>query len=135
MTLFEQFQTIIGSIVFGFVSMLIYTFFNRLFFNKKLIVFRLIFETILFCFIAYLYYIFISEYGSGIFNIFYIFSLILGSYLFYRFYAYYFESFFENIFSFLSKKLIDPIKLKIKKIHAKLKVRKKYEKEIKQKNK
>ena len=36
MTLFEQFQTIIGSIVFGFVSMLIYTFFNRLFFNKIL---------------------------------------------------------------------------------------------------
>ena len=76
MTLFEQFQTIIGSIVFGFASMLIYTFFNRLFFNKKLIVFKLIFETILFWFIAYLYYIFISEYGSGIFNIFYIFSLI-----------------------------------------------------------
>ena len=36
MTLFEQFQTIIGSIVFGFVSMLIYTFFNRLFYKNNL---------------------------------------------------------------------------------------------------
>ena len=134
MTLFEQFQTIIGSIVFGFVSMLIYTFFNRLFY-KKFIVIKLIFETMLFCLIAYLYYVFISEYGSGIFNIFYIFSLILGSYLFYRFYAYYFELFFENIFFFFYKKIINPIKLKIKRIHAKLKARKKYEKKIKQKNK
>ena len=92
-------------------------------------------EIILFCYIAYLYYIFLGTFSSGVFNIFYIPSLILGGYIYYRFYAYHFESLFEEVASSLYKKIILPIKLKIKKICGKLFLRKKKKKyEIKQNN-
>ena len=111
MSLFEQFQTIIGSIVFGSLSLFTWTLFNRIFYSKKLYIIRFPLEIILFCYIAYLYYIFLGTFSSGIFNIFYIPSLILGGYIYYRFYAYYFESLFEEVASSLYKKIILPIKL------------------------
>ena len=108
MSLFEQFQTIIGSIVFGSLSLFTWTLFNRIFYSKKLYIIRFPLEIILFCYIAYIYY---------------------------RFYAYYFESLFEEVASSLYKKIILPIKLKIKKICGKLFLRKKKKKyEIKQNN-
>ncbi len=135
MSLFEQFQTIIGSIVFGSLSLFTWTLFNRIFYLKKLYIIRFPLEIILFCYIAYLYYIFLGTFSSGVFNIFYIPSLILGGYIYYRFYAYHFESLFEEVASSLYKKIILPIKLKIKKIYGKLFLRKKKKKyEIKQNN-
>ena len=105
MSLFEQFQTIIGSIVFGSLSLFTWTLFNRIFYSKKLYIIRFHLEIILFCYIAYLYYIFLGTFSSGVFNIFYIPSLILGGYIYYRFYAYHFESLFEEVASSLYKKL------------------------------
>lgn len=125
MSLLQQFQSIIGSIFFGSTFLFCWTLFNRIFYSKKLIILRIPCEIILFCAFAYLYYVFISAFSNGVFNIFYIPSLLLGAYLYYRFYAYHFECFFESIANSINKFIL-PIKLKIKKTYDKLKTRRKH---------
>lgn len=125
MELLQQFQSIIGSIFLGSIFLFCWTLFNRVFYSKKLIIIRIPFEILLFCLFSYLYYIFICNYSYGIFNIFYIPSLLLGAYLYYRFYAYHFECLFEKTASSINKHLFLPIKLKINKLYDKLKKRRK----------
>ena len=125
MSLLQQFQSIIGSIFFGSTFLFTWTLFNRVFYSKKVIIIRIPMEILLFCFFSYLYYVFISSFSYGIFNIFYIPSLILGGYLYYKFYAYHFECFFESAASSINKNIITPFKLKLKKVYDKLKKRRK----------
>ena len=125
MSLLQQFQSIIGSIFFGSTFLFTWTLFNRVFYSKKVIIIRIPMEILLFCFFSYLYYVFISNFSYGIFNIFYIPSLILGGYLYYKFYAYHFECFFESSASSINKNIITPFKLKLKKVYDKLKKRRK----------
>lgn len=138
MSLLEQFQTIIGSIVFGSLSLFTWTLFNRVFYSKKVLILRIPLEIALFCYMAYLYYVFLGSYGSGVFNIFYVPALCLGGYIYYRFYAYHFETLFEGVANSLEKAILNPIKLKKKKIHDKLLEKEKkrkirHEEKIKQK--
>ncbi len=137
MSLFQQFQTIIGSIFIGSFFLFCWTLFNRIFYSKKLIIIRVPCEISLFCLFSYLYYLFICQFSYGIFNIYYIPCLLLGAYLYYKFYAYHFECFFENIAISLDSIILTSIKLKIKKICDKIKTRRKekYEKKINKKNK
>ena len=124
MSLFEQFQTIIGSIVFGSLSLFTWTLFNRIFYSKKVLIIRIPLEIGLFCYLAYLYYVFLGYFGSGVFNVFYIPSIILGGYIYYRFYAYHFETLFESVANSIDRIIIKPFKLKTRKICDKLKSRK-----------
>lgn len=124
MGLFAQFQTLIGSVIFGSVSLFVWTLFNRIFYSKKILWLRVPLEIALFCLLSYLYYLFLSIYSSGVFNIFYIPALLFGCYLYYRFYAYPFEVFFEKTAGALDRALLLPIRLKRQKFRAKLKERK-----------
>ena len=125
MTLFNQFQTFIGSIILGMLFSFIWSLFNRVFYSKKLFIIRLIFVIALICSLTFTYYIFLSRFGHGIFNVFYVLALFLGLILYYEFYAYNFEVLFEKAASSLYKTIIYPIKLKKKKFRDKLKSRKK----------
>ena len=131
MDLFSQFQTFIGSIVLGFIFALFFSFFNRLFFKRKHKIIRFILETCLFCSFSYLFYVFLSRYYLGVFNLFFVVALFLGWYLFYKYYAYYFEVFYEKIFFSLSKAFLTQ-KLKIKTRYDKLFKRRKKHGKVKQ---
>lgn len=138
MSLLQQFQSLIGSMFFGSFSLFCWTLFNRIFYSKKVLIIRFPLEILLFCYLSYLYYCFLSYYSFGIFNVFYVPAFILGMYIYYKFYAYHFETLFEVMASSVYKVIIEPIKLKKKKICDKLKKKKRRKvngKKTKQKNK
>lgn len=131
MSLFSQFQTFIGSLFLGSFFLFVWTLFNRIFYSRKLMIIRIPFEICLFLFFSKIYYIFLCEFGYGLFNIFYLLALMLGMYLYYRFYAYPFELFFEKVAISLKRTIIIPFELKIRKIRDKFKNRRKQKKHVK----
>ena len=121
MTLLEQIQVFIGSIFIAFFFMLIWTIFNALFDGKKMFILRLILEIMLFLSCSYLYHVFISITVNGILNVFYILSIIIAFYIYYKFY-------FEIVNTYvLNLKLLT--ELKIKNVIDKMKMLKKEKKE------
>ena len=76
MSLLIQFQLFIGLMVITFGICFVILIFNNLFYSKKVIVIRFIFEPILYMLFAYLYYVFIGRFASGILNLFYILSIL-----------------------------------------------------------
>ena len=123
MPLQTQFQAVIGSIVIGGLMLFTWTIFNRIFYSKKIWYIRLVFETFLFLFLAYIYYSFLSYFTSGIFNIFYYLALIVGGLIYLKFYAAPFETFFESIAKSVENIIVKTIRLKIKKINDRLKLK------------
>ena len=128
MPLLSQFQTFIGSFFLGSFFLFTWTLFNRIFYSQKLFFIRIPFEILLFLLFSKTYYVFLCEYGYGLFNIFYILSLLLGMYFYYRFYAYSFELFFEKVAISLKRIIIIPFELKIKIFRDKFKNRRKQRK-------
>lgn len=125
MNLFAQFQTFFGSIVFGMLSLLVWSLFNRIFYCRKIWPIRFIFEIGLLSSIAFLYYVFLSTFSLGVFNIFYILAFLLGMLIYYHFYAYNFGVLFNKICQAMYLKIIYPLKLKKNKFRDRLKSRKK----------
>lgn len=125
MSLFAQFQTFIGTIIIAMAFSCIWSFFNRIFYSKKIWIIRFPFEVILFCIFSFVYYVFLANFSDGIINIFYILAMLCGIAIYWIFYSKGFLTLFERIASSFSKTFITPIKLKIDKIHDKFKLRKK----------
>ena len=96
----EQAGVIFGSFLFGFFVFLTYDFFNRLFFP---------FYFLLFLFYSSTYYIFINETCHRIINIFYPLSIILGFYIYFKFFRLYFLRSYSNLIIKIKCKIINPI--------------------------
>lgn len=123
MSLLAQFQTFLGSVLAGALFLFAWTLFNRIFYSRRLWPLRLLPECGLMVFFAYCYYCFLSYFADGIFNVFYLLGIALGGWIYLKFYAVHFERLFEQTAGSLVRCLWNPIRLKRKKIHDKLKAR------------
>lgn len=105
----EQAGVIFGSFLFGFFVFLTYDFFNRLFFRFHGKLFLFPFYFLLFLFYSSTYYIFINETCHRIINIFYPLSIILGFYIYFKFFRLYFLRSYSNLIIKIKRKIINPI--------------------------
>ena len=120
MDLINQFQGLFGSLFLGFFFMWFFHLFNKVF-TSKLIIIGILLNLILFLGYTVVYLIFLFNRTRGVYNIFFLPALFIGSFLYERFYA----SYFEEIFIMMQKKLKEMInsfkKLMMKKKSKKIK--------------
>ena len=116
MTLLEQFQVFVGLIFITFFFLLIWAIFDALLKEGVNFVIRLSLEIVLFLTYAYLYQIFISFYVDGVLNIFYILSILIAFYFFYKHYLNIVQTYIVN--------LKYKTKLKINSLASKMKMKK-----------
>ena len=116
MTLLEQFQVFVGLIFITFFFLLIWAIFDALLKEGVNFVIRLSLEIVLFLTYAYLYQIFISFYVDGVLNIFYILSILIAFYFFYKYYLNTVQTYIVN--------LKYKTKLKINSLASKMKMKK-----------
>lgn len=118
MTLKQQFQVFIGTIIITFFACFLYSIFNRLFYKKHSSIVRLLFETIFFIAIFYGYFRFLAFACHGILNIHYLLASLIGGTFYYSFYAYYVNRFIEKNAIIINKKFLSPIIMKISSFRA-----------------
>ena len=116
MSLFSQFQAFIGSIVLGWVSSLLWIFIETFIKDIKPKIIRLFIETPFFILVLYTYDLFLIHVIDGVLNVFYFLAIIIGIYLYFKFYNKYFSSFFNKIKDLIKTKILKPIYLKVNKI-------------------
>ena len=134
MSLLIQFQLFIGLMVITFGICFVILIFNNLFYSKKVIVIRFIFEPILYMLFAYLYYVFIGKFASGILNLFYIFSILVGGFIFFKFYYQIIDIYLKDKLSKIKTKIYKDIKLHYRAIGGKLSLQKAKRKKKDEKN-
>ena len=134
MSLLIQFQLFIGLMVITFGICFVILIFNNLFYSKKVIVIRFIFEPILYMLFAYLYYVFIGRFASGILNLFYILSIFMGGFIFFKFYYQIIDIYLKDKISKIKTKIYKDIKLHYHSIGVKLSMQKEKRKKKDEKN-
>lgn len=118
MTLKQQFQVFIGTIIITLFACFLFSIFNRLFYKKHSSIVRLLFETIFFIAIFYGYFRFLVFTCHGILNIHYLLASLIGGIFYYSFYAYYVNRFIEKKVIIINKKFLSPINMKISSFRA-----------------
>jgi len=83
MSIEVQIQLMVMSILFGFIFMIIYSFFNELFYKNR---FRIIIELPLFVFGTLLYFFFLYKINGGFLNIYLILFILIGILIYTLFY-------------------------------------------------
>lgn len=134
MSLLIQFQLFIGLMVITFGICFVILIFNNLFYSKKVIVIRFIFEPILYMLFAYLYYVFIGRFASGILNLFYILSIFMGGFIFFKFYYQIIDIYLKDKICKIKTKIYKDIKLHYHSIGVKLSMQKEKRKKKDEKN-
>ena len=99
MSIEVQIKLIVMSILFGFIFMIIYSFFNEFFYKSKL---RIIYELPLFLLSTLIYFYLLYKINTGILNIYLPLFILIGILIYQLFYSKY----FLYIYSFLHKKII-----------------------------
>lgn len=120
MPLLIQFQLFIGLIFITIISCLIILIFNNVFRVRKFNVVRFVFEFFMYVSIAYAYYSFIGYIADGRLNIFYLLSIILGGYIFFKFYYKTIDFYLKDNVLKIKTKFSKAIKLHYKEIGGKL---------------
>ena len=134
MSLLIQFQLFIGLMVITFGICFVILIFNNLFYSKKVIVIRFIFESILYMLFAYLYYAFIGKFASGRLNLFYILSIFMGGFIFFKFYYRVIDIYLKDKICKIKTKIYKDIKLHYHSIGGKLSLQKAKRKKKDEKN-
>lgn len=134
MPLLIQFQLFIGLIVITFGMCFVILIFNNLFYSKKVIVFRFILEPIMYILFSYFYYAFIGKFASGKLNLFYLLSIFIGGFIFFKFYYQIVDIYLKDKISKIKTKIYENIKLHYKSIGVKLSLQKEKRKKKDEKN-
>lgn len=111
MSLEEQIQSFALSIIFGFLFMIVWTFINQIFGNKKKSILRLLLELSFFLYATYIYFFYLTILCDGIVNIFYFLGVLIGIYFFEKFYAPSMIVLYDKWIEKIKKKIISPITL------------------------
>ncbi len=142
MTLFQQFQVFVGSIVIGMLFSFLWSVFNRIFYGLQGKWVRIPFETIFLSLLALIYFLFLHRINGGILNLHYFLALIIGVLLYLKFYARNINIWLEEIAIKLKLKILVPLKKrygilvsKIKKILTNIKKRRAAKRDGKRKKK
>ncbi len=131
MDLLNQIQVSIYSLFFGAIFLFFFSFINRLFF--KLTILKNLMIIFYFLIMTIIYFYLLVILNNGVLRIYYPLFILLGAFLYQKFYAPYVLRFFEKIVSKLNKIFIRPIYLKISKIKSILKNKKEKRKNGKRK--
>ena len=99
MSIEVQIKLIVMSILFGFIFMIIYSFFNEFFYKSKL---RIIYELPLFLLSTLIYFYLLYKINTGILNIYLPLFILIRILIYQLFYSKY----FLYIYTFLHKKNI-----------------------------
>lgn len=103
MDISQQFQVFLGSIVLGMLFLCLWSLFNAFFYKLKKSIIRLPFETLLFILLAYLYHLFLVAICDGILNIFYPLALLIGCFIYQKFYSPRITPYFNKLVKVISK--------------------------------
>ena len=123
MSLKQQFQVFIGTIVISMFYCFIYSVFNSVFYKKHKTIFRFVFELPLFLAFVYIYFIFLVCVCDAILNIHYSLAVFLGVFIYQKYYAKHINMYLDIKLSKIKKRFYSPIKLKWHKICAIIKKR------------
>ena len=131
MDLSSQFKVILVCYFYGFLFMISYEIFNRIFYYKKGKLIRLIFEVIFFIIHSIIFFVLMLLTNNAIFNIFIFLFLLLGAITYFILLKPYMIELIDQIYKVINKKLLH-IRLKIKakcdKIKLQKRKKKRYEK-------
>ena len=114
MSLFEEFQVTLGTILLGMIFALSWNIFDIFFERKKLMWIRYPLELILFIFFASSYFAFILKCVDGVSSIYYPLFLFCGFVFYYYFYSSYIAIYIKKVKKII-KRYIDIYLLKAKK--------------------
>jgi hypothetical protein len=111
MTLNDQIQSFVYSILIGMVFTFIWSFFNRVFYKLKGTFRRLVFEAVLFSMFGVVYYYLLFLINNGVLNIYLPLGLLVGVVIYQLYYAPKLLLSFERLICYIKSKIIKPIKL------------------------
>lgn len=123
MSLLLQIQVAVVSIFFGALFLLIFGFINRLFYHITIL--KNIIIILYFIVMSIIYFYIILYFTDGVLKIYYPMFLLIGGYIYQKIYAKYFLRLYEVICLKFKLIIINPIRLKFKKIKSILEIRKK----------
>jgi len=126
----RQFQSVVLSIVFGMFFMFMFLNHHRIFRNKNIIL-RLFFKLPLFISLTYLYFYLNALVNDGLLNIYIPLFIILGMWIYHKFYSKYILKYLDKLIAFINIFIINKLKLEFKKLYGIIKVRKKVRKDAK----
>ncbi len=109
MTLLTQIQVFLGTIAITMVDMAIYGAFNRLFYRWHGKWQRMLFEIPLFMMYAYTYFLFLVRVCQCQLNIHILLAILLGLFLYQKFYAFYLNLWYERIACQINKRILHPL--------------------------
>lgn len=131
MSLMSQIQAYIGSIIFGWTMSLMWIFIETFIKDFKYQFLRLFIEVPFFLISFYLYDRFLIIFIDGVLNVLYLSAIIVGIYLYFKFYNKHFSLFFNKIKENIKTKILHPICLKMNKYKDILKRKKEKRREKK----
>ena len=126
----RQVQSIALSLLFGMIFMFFYEVLKRLFL-RRCFVLKLICELNLFVSFAYIYYVLNVYVNEGYLNIYIPLFIMVGIYLYHKFYSKYILIFLEKIIELINKKIISKLKLEIARLYGIINSRKRVRKDAK----
>lgn len=126
----RQFQSIVLSILFGMFFMFIYSIFERIF-RKSFFLIRLPFELFLFLCLSFLFFKLNVRVNEGLLHIYIPLFIVLGCFIYQKFYYKKVLRVFEKILTLFETKLINKIKLEFKKIYDIIKAKERVKKDAK----
>lgn len=135
MSLFQQIQVFLSSIVIAMAFCALYGAFNRMFYRWHGKIKRWVFELLLFLLFAYLYFRVLVLICQAQLNIHYLLALAIGVFLYQRFYAFYVNLYYEKIAILIKKHVFSPLRKQMQKIHVIIKKRREKRKHGKRKEK
>ena len=113
MEILKQFEVLLLSYFYSILFMIIFDFFNRLFFFKKGKLIRLPFELLFFLMMTLIFFILLLKIYDGKFNIFIILFMVLGVITYMMCLQIHFLRYYDYLFKRLNNKIIY-FKFKIK---------------------
>ena len=126
----RQIQSSALSLLFGMIFMFFYEVMKRLLL-RRCFVFKLICELNLFINSSYIYYVLNVYVNEGYLNIYIPLFIVVGIYLYHKFYSKYILDFLEKIIQFINKLIINKLKLAIMRLYGIMKSRKRVRKDAK----
>ena len=119
MTLLQQFQGVIGSLVIGGLFAFVYTSVKAFLNHKGIKWIWYFFQIVLLFSMTYIYYLFLCYYTYGIYNFFFTISFICGVLIYVFLYYPKYKKVLTKISSFIDKRL-NILKLKVKRFFVKI---------------
>ena len=124
MSLLVQFQLFLGLMIITFGNCFLVVLFNNLFEDRNIKVIRFVLEPFLYILFSYMYYVFIGFFADGKLNLFYLLSICIGGFIFFKFYYQVVDTYIKSKIFNIKRKVYGVLKLHYRIVDGKIFIQK-----------